>query len=438
MKLWFANSWESLRSSFWFIPSLMVAGAIVLAFGMLNLDRALGTDWLSQAGWVEVRGPEGARALLSAVANSMMTIASLTFSMTIVTLQLASSQFGPRLLRNFIRDRGNQAVLGAFIATFAYCLMVLRAVNGTEEHQFVPEIAITVGMGLAMASLGVLIYFIHHIALSIQAGTVIARVGEELHDAIQRLYPEEIGHGEEDVATAADSGVVADFRDTARIIEAMESNYLQSIDSEGLMELAVKHDLTLKIHYRPGQFVMEGSTLVSAWPEANCDDASHGVVQDAFYFGPRRTLVQDVEFAVNQLVEIAVRALSPGINDPFTASACVDRLSAAIAELAKKSFPSALRFDDQGKLRVLAEIATPATIIGIAFHQIRQAAHANTAITLRLLDTIHALLERRPPAAFREALLHHAELIHQSSDLGLLIPSDKEEANRRYRSLLKR
>lgn len=194
MKLWLASSWETLRASFWFIPSLMVTVAIGMAFGMLNLDRALGTEWLSHAAWVEMRGPEGARALLSAVASSMMTIASLTFSMTIVTLQLASSQFGPRLLRNFIRDRANQAVLGTFIATFAYCLIVLRAVNGTEEHQFVPEIAITAGMALAMVSLGVLIYFIHHIALSIQANSVIANVGEELHGAIKRLYPAELAY----------------------------------------------------------------------------------------------------------------------------------------------------------------------------------------------------------------------------------------------------
>lgn len=298
----------------------------------------LGSDWFKNIGWVSLRGPEGARALLSAVASSMMTIASLTFTMTIVTLQLASSQFGPRLLRNFIRDRGSQMVLGTFIATFAYCLMVLRAVNGIEDHQFVPELAITTGIGLALLSLGVLIYFIHHIATSIQAGTVIANVGKELHSAIQRLYPVAIGEEEAEVPMSEANSPIADFSQTPCIIKAPESNYLQSVDSDKLFSLADEHQLILKILYRPGHFVIKNAELVSAWPLENITDAITDSIRNAFYFGSRRTLTQDLEFAIDQLVEVAVRALSPGINDPFTAVSCIDRLSAAIAELSTKKF----------------------------------------------------------------------------------------------------
>lgn len=433
MKVWFQDKWEDLRASFWFLPSLMMVGAIALAMAMLNLDRALGAEWISKSGWVEMRGPEGARALLSAVANSMMAIASLTFSITIVTLQLASSQFGPRLLRNFIRDRGNQMVLGAFIATFAYCLMVLRAVNGIEDHQFVPEIAITVGIVLALGSLGVLIYFIHHIARSIQAGQVIAHVGRELHGAIKRLYPEGAGQEIPDSSGADDHAALADFSHGARIIESGKSNYLQSVDSEGLFALAVDKDAIFKIEYRPGQFVMEGSALVRAWPAETIDDALAAAIREKFNLGLQRTLTQDMEFAVDQLVEIAVRALSPGINDPFTASTCIDRLGAAIAELSNKKFPSAFRFDDQGKLRILAEISSPAGIIDAAFHQIRQAARGNTAVTLRLLDTINALLARNMSSSFHDALMHHAALIYSGSQQGLSEGWDREEAERRYR-----
>lgn len=432
MKTWFAEQWEDLRSSFWFVPSLMLAGGVGIAMAMLNIDRRLDTDWFDKIGWVSLRGPEGARALLSAVAGSMMTIASLTFSMTIITLQLASSQFGPRLLRNFIRDRGNQMVLGTFIATFAYCLMVLRAVNGTEDHQFVPELAITTGIGLAMVSLGVLIYFIHHIATSIQAGSVIAKVGREIHGAIQRLYPEDIGEEREEVPATQSDAPIADFSQMPSVIPAPESNYLQSINSDGLFSLAVEHQLILKVLYRPGHFVMRDAALVHAWPAENINDAIQRSIQDAFYFGHRRTLTQDLEFGINQLVEVAVRALSPGINDPFTAVSCIDRLGAAIADLSARKFPSPLRYDEDGHLRIMAEVSSPGDIMDAAFHQIRQVSYHNTATTIRLLTTFEHLLERRLPLAFREAVLHHAELVYRGSQDGLAHSWDREEAERRY------
>ena len=191
MKTWLMNYWESIRANFWFVPTVMVAGAVALSLVTINLDKVAAYDnWIATLGWTFTRGPEGSRAVLSTVAGSMMTITSVTFSITIVALQLASSQFGPRLLRNFMRDRGNQISLGTFIATFAYCLLILRTVNGTEEQRFVPHISVTVGLLMALTSLGVLIYFIHHAAASIQAENVIANVGRDLDQAIARLYPE--------------------------------------------------------------------------------------------------------------------------------------------------------------------------------------------------------------------------------------------------------
>ena len=170
MRIWLDNKWDELRTSFWFVPSVMAAAAVVLSLATIHLDKATIYDnWIATLGWTFTRGPEGSRAVLSTVAGSMMTIASVTFSITIVALQLASSQFGPRLLRNFMRDRGNQVAMGTFIATFTYCLLILRTINGTQGEQFVPHISVTVGLLLALFSLGVLIYFIHHAAESIQA-----------------------------------------------------------------------------------------------------------------------------------------------------------------------------------------------------------------------------------------------------------------------------
>ena len=196
MKTWLGNHWEALRANFWFVPTVMVAAAVVLSLVTISLDKvAAYHNQIAALGWTFARGPEGSRAVLSTVAGSMMTITSVTFSITIVALQLASSQFGPRLLRNFMRDRGNQVSLGTFIATFAYCLLVLRTVNGTEDQQFVPHISVTVGLLLALTSLGVLIYFIHHAAASIQAENVITTVSRDLDQAIARLYPECLGIG---------------------------------------------------------------------------------------------------------------------------------------------------------------------------------------------------------------------------------------------------
>ena len=330
MRVWLENKWDDLRTSFWFLPTFLVAAAVALSLATIHLDRATPYyNWIATLGWTFTRGPEGSRAVLSTVAGSMMTIASVTFSITVVALQLASSQFGPRLLRNFMRDRGNQVAIGTFIATFTYCLLILRAVNGTEKEQFVPHISVTVGLLLALVSLGVFIYFIHHAAASIQAENVIAGVSRELHQALDRLYPECMGRGAP--AEARGRGLPEAFGSEARPVSCRESNYLQAIDVDGLLELARGRDLVLRIVQRPGKFFFQGGDLAEVWPGDRVDDELAEAIRSAFYFGPRRTLTQDVEFAFDQLVEVAVRALSPGVNDPFTAIDCVDRLGGASA-----------------------------------------------------------------------------------------------------------
>lgn len=192
--------WDLLRGSFWFLPSLMAAGAVLLSFGAVKLDTAMEADAYGRFEFIYLFGPEGARAILSAVATSMITVAGLTFSITMLTLQLASSQFGPRLLRNFMRDRGNQVVLGTFISTFVYCLLVLRTVKGVEGASFVPHLAVAIGVVLAVAGLAVLIYFIHHTASSIRIETLLASLAEETSATIDRLFPEKLGR--EDAETA--------------------------------------------------------------------------------------------------------------------------------------------------------------------------------------------------------------------------------------------
>jgi uncharacterized membrane protein len=229
--------WEYLRGTYWAVPSAMAMAAVVLSFGMIQLDEAVTAALLDRLSWVYTGGPEGARAVLSTIAGSMITVAGVTFSITIVALTLASQQFGPRLLRNFLRDLGNQIVLGTFVSTFLYCLLVLRTIRGTDDSEFVPHLAVTLGVVLAMLSLGVLIFFIHHVATSIQASRIIAKVASDLEVAANQLFPDRLGHADTDVAEEADpAAIVSAGTGDSRTVHATMAGYVQAIDGERLMD----------------------------------------------------------------------------------------------------------------------------------------------------------------------------------------------------------
>jgi uncharacterized membrane protein len=436
MQTWILSKWDDLRSSFWFIPLVMTVGAVVLSLIALEVDKAALKEGVNfNLAWTFSRGPEGSRALLATVAGSMITIASVCFSITVVALQQASSQFGPRLLHNFMRDRGNQIVLGTFIASFTYSLLILRAVNGTEDNPFVPHFAVTVGILSALAGVGVLIFFIHHTAKSMQAEHVIAEVSSDLDDALDRLFPAGVGKGAVDL-DGPPAGPPPDFDAEATPVLAEESDYLQAIDTDRLMRVAQERDLVLRIDRRPGQFVTAGNPLLRAWPPGRLSDEAASSLRGAFFLADRRTLFQDVEFAVDQLVEVAVRALSPGINDPFTAMACLDRLGAALCKLAGKKLPAGRRYDDKGNLRIVADPVTYSGVVNAAFHQIRQAARGNTAVTMRLLETITCVLPRAVSPEMRETLLGHATVIHRGAQDALPDPGDRAAVTGRYEEAL--
>ena len=221
--------WESVRTTYWAVPSLMAVIAIGLSVAMIHVDEVLTPKFIGTLSWVYTGGPEGARAVLSTIAGSMITVAGVTFSITIVALTLASQQFGPRLLRSFLRDLGNQIVLGTFVSTFLYCLLVLRTVRGNDDAQFVPHLAVTLGVLLAMLSLGVLIFFIHHVSMSIQASQIIANVAGDLEGAVARLFPEQLGqeraprHREHDRSPRR-------LRRDASAVPADSNGYVQAID----------------------------------------------------------------------------------------------------------------------------------------------------------------------------------------------------------------
>ncbi|GAB6143859.1 DUF2254 domain-containing protein [Desulfocicer niacini] len=407
----------------------------MLAFATVALDEPV-TDWVTiNWAWTFTGGAEGASSLLGAIAGSMITIAGVVFSMTLVALSLASSQLGPRLLRNFMRDTTTQAVLGTFVATFLYCLLVLRTIRRTEEITFVPHLSVTLSVLLAVVSVGVLIYFIHHVSVSIQADEIVARVGTELIEGIDRLFPENIGQGAPPIPTEPpNAGFLGMFGREAIPIGSAEDGYLQFVDGDALMALAMQEDVVIRLERRPGHYVVAGRPLVLVWPGNRVTDKFVDQVNSAFALGNQRTPGQDIEFAVNQLVEIAIRALSPGVNDPFTAMTCVDHLGSALCRLVQRDIPSPYLHDTQDQLRVITPVFTFPDVTDAALNQIRQYGRTSTAVAIRLLETIAEVAGFVHRPEDRAALLRHAKMIVRGARDGLLEDEDRQEVEERFES----
>ncbi len=400
-----------LRESFWLVPTLIVALSIALAVAVIEADYNVSKQWLAR--WPHVFGATaaGARGILSTIAGSMMTVVGVTFSMTLVTLALASSQYTSRILRNFMRDRVTQVVLGIFAGIFTYCVIVLRTIRGGDEGAFIPSLAVTFGVVLAIVGIGVLIFFIHHIASSIQASSIIASVADETMAAVGRLFPERLGQGpiddEEDPARLPSPGR------SWQAVPATENGYIQSVDNAALLRLAREHKTVVHMERGIGMFVVQDTTLASLAFEAPPDEHIIAAVQAAYGIGRHRTLDQDTAFGIRQIVDMALRALSPGTNDTTTAVMCVDYLTAILARLARRSIPSSHRFEEK-ELRVIAVGPTFGSLVAESFDQIRGSATGNVAVMLRMLgalETISSLtagLDRR--RVLREQIESIAEL----------------------------
>ncbi|BAY81978.1 hypothetical protein NIES267_14560 [Calothrix parasitica NIES-267] len=435
--------WDSLNSSYWFVPTVMAIMSTVLAFSLLRLDRLSYYGPLIKWGWIYTGSADGARGVLSTVAGSTIGITATAFSITIVALQLASSNFGPRILRNFMQDVGNKVVLGTFISTFVYSLLILRAIYGSadDRNQFVPHLSVTVGIILAIICTGVLIYFIHHASTIIQVSYVISQISQELDDAIERLFPQKIGYSEPD-HKHSEAEIPEDFDKEAFPIKSSSKGYVQAIDDDKLMDIACKYNLLVKIFTKPGKFVLKGGHTVKilAMDDNNKTlpfEEIQKQIHQAFIVGRERNEQQDVEFPINQLVEIALRALSPSLNDPFTAIRCIDHLGAGLSRLVQTNFPSPYRYDGFENLRVIAHPVTFSGLTDVAFNQIRQNCSSDAAVTVRLLESIAVIAEYTEKSADKKALRRHADLVLKGSRQGLSFDEDIKDVEQKYAEVLK-
>lgn len=392
--------WGRLNSSFWFVPAVMAVVAVAQSFLLIEVDAMRNLDQTNELSALLTFGPEGARAILSVIASSMITVASLIFSITMLSLQLASSQFGPRVIDNFMSDRANQIVLGTFIATFLYCLFVLRSVRGMEGSSFVPHLAVGFGVLMAAASVAVLIFFIHHIATSIRVETLLAKLADEGCAAVDRLFPERLGQGPGgDVDKSDMQRLPDDFEDGSTQIAADSGGYVQNIGTDVVMRIATENDLVLRIDAPPGQFVTKGACVITAYPRDQVSDEIAQDLRGAIVIGQGRTSHQDLEFTIRRIVELAQRSLSPGINDPTTALYCIDRLGEVLGRLASRDIPTPIRLDETGQLRVVTEVVILQGVACRAFAAVARYGITDPDVVNRLVKTLIKLETSVPPAA---------------------------------------
>lgn len=424
---WLKEFWAGLRASFWFLPALIVVGAALLAIGMIELDTHVAREMLIKHPRLFGAGADGSRTMLSAVAGSMITVAGVIFSITIVALSQASSQYSPRVLRNFMRDRANQVVLGVFVGIFTYCLIVLRTISGGDEGKFIPSVSVLLGVVLALVGVGFLIFFIHHISSSIQAANVVTVVMNETIKTIDDLFPDELGIGADEASDAElpERAVELEWRP----LPARKAGYIQSVVTDALLETAKQHDIVIRMEHGVGEYVIAEAPLVSVASDAGDEVASE--IEDAYILSNYRNITQDVAFGIQQLVDVAIKALSPGINDTTTAVLCIERLSSVLARLASRRMESPYRLDEDGNLRVIAPVPTFKDMVDLAFNQIRRSADGNVVIIERLLRALRVIASQTKSPERLDVLSQHLQFISDSASRTIESEEDRSQLARK-------
>lgn len=410
---------ERLAEKFWVVPALITAFGVGGAEVLVYLDRSGRVpDWMIQSQWVYTGGATGARTLLGTVDSSMIGVAGTVFSITIAALTLAAGQMGPRLLRNFTNDRGNQITLGVFLGTFSYALMVLRSVRTADEGLFIPHASLSVGILLAFLCVATLVYFVGHMANRINVDTVIELVSNDVHASIDRLAVDKA-----QAAPPADS-----FWDGGTLVTDDRQGYLQSVDSDQLVTDAFEKHVSVRLFVRPGHYVFPGTAVAVIKPH---NQAVADAINAAFTLGPERVSAEDLEFPIRQLVEVAVRALSPGINDPRTAMSVLDRLGAALCDLQGRHLSTGVTTGDNGALMVLPTVNYDG-LTNAMFHMIRQNARGSTPVLMRMLEVLTAVADReRDPGRF-ETLHRHADLVVADAMRDIQTPGDIADVRKRH------
>jgi uncharacterized membrane protein len=426
---------EALRTTLWVVPTVVVAVSVVLFAVTYGVDRAAYDGRLHLPTWISRDSADAARQVLIAIAAAVITVAGVVFSITILALTLASQQFGPRMLRNFIRDRGTQWTFGVLVGTFVFSVLALGSVaNDGRRGDFVPQLSIAVALALTLLSLGVLIFFIHHVATSIQLPSVVAGIADDFSRTVQDVYSE-AARFPSVAAGLSVAELLPRMDESGAYVLARRSGFLQAVGHDRLVDLATSFGAVVRLLNRPGHFLVQGRPLAVVWPAEAADDVA-AALDRAHVVGANRTLTQDIGFAVDQLVEIALRALSPAVNDTFTALNCIDWLGDGLCKIAARPLPDGIYRDASGAIRLIDPVITFERLVKGAYDKVRQAGRGMPAVLIRQLENLEKNLQHTTDAAQRVPLLRQAEMILRSSDESVPEDNDRADVREAYRAVL--
>jgi len=427
---------NELKTTFWFIPVLIIIFSVLLAFGMVYLDREIDITQEGLTNFFLVRSPDSARSILSTIAGAMIGVAGTVFSVTLVALTLASSQFGPRLIGNFMHVRLNQVVLGLYISTYLYCLLVLNAIRATDGYTFIPSISILVAITSAIINIVLLIVFIHRIAVSIQADKVVSDISDFISRQVKTIFPERLGKDPENETVLDVEAIKSGFKYSISL-KSPKSGYLQYIDSETLIKIVTNLDGLLELYFRPGGYIVEGVEIGKFYSHKKLEEEKIEKIIHQFVIGKTKTSLQDLEYSIHQMVEIAARALSPGVNDPYTAIACIDNLTSTMSYLAQAKFPSKFRFDNENKLRVISDILDFEGVLDAAFNQIRQFSESSPAVIIRLMEALITISGFTEHKSHERAVIKHAKMVLGMGKNSINEKHDLEDLHARSKKIIK-
>ncbi len=403
------NLWERLRTSLWFFPSVIALTGALLAWFALSIHLYLDNTW-----WLYGGSLDAASSLLSSFLNSLITVAALAVSITMVVLTLAAQQLGPRLIRTFVASWQTQIPLGIFIAAILYLVLVLRSLPAQNDGS-VPNLAVTIGTGFVILCTFALLFFTHFLSRSIVADTTIERVGSELDAAAERLLPEE-AEGD------APLELIERTADRDRPKLALDwGGYVQAVDYGRIAKAAEEEDVVLHVHFRPGSFLIPGGehvTMLKGKASDKLKEALHGAVS----VGRERTTPQDLEYCIRQLVEVAMRGLY--VWDVYTCMAVLDRVALSIARIMQRGRQQRVWQGEDGKVRLLAESVSFDSVVGEAFNQIRQGGVKFPAVLIHLAWILEKLFQQAKTATQREVLAEHVRLVVEAGRRSIAEPAD--------------
>ena len=428
--------WNELKATFWLVPVLIIVLSILLAIGFVYLDQLIAFSPEGPGRFFFVDNVDSARNILSIISGAMIGVAGTVFSVTLVALTLASSQLGPRLIKNFMYVRLNQVVLGAYVSTFLYCLIVLNSLQENDDFVFIPSLAILLAIIAAIANIVLLIIFIHQISISIQADKVISDISSFISKKIKVLFPEKMDDEEEPGNNLPVENIKSEY-DTIVEVKSPRHGYMQYVDNDSLIDLMTRYDALFEMSYRPGDYIVNDIVIGKLYTNNNVEEDQIEKILFQFVIGNTKTAQQDLEFSIHQMVEIAGRALSPGMNDPFTAIACIDNLTATMCYLAQVKFPSKYRIDDKKELRVIADTIDFDGVLDAAFNQIRQFSAGNTAVIIRLMEVLLIIHEFTKNESYKKAIVKHAKMTLNVGKESITEKNDLEDLIERSKKIIK-